>query len=61
MLSAEAPFFILKQLFPNIDNKYRKLFYRRQANMENDRKRRDRLYIIAEILNIAKGGSLKTD
>jgi predicted transcriptional regulator len=28
--------------------------------MENDRKRRDRLYIIAEILNIAKGGSLKT-
>ncbi len=28
--------------------------------MENDRKRRDRLYIISEILNIAKGGSLKT-
>ena len=28
--------------------------------MENERKRRDRLYIIAEILNIAKGGSLKT-
>jgi len=28
--------------------------------LENDRKRRDRLYIIAEILNIAKGGSLKT-
>ena len=28
--------------------------------MENGRKRRDRLYIIAEILNIAKGGSLKT-
>jgi predicted transcriptional regulator len=28
--------------------------------MENDRKRRDRLFIIAEILNIAKGGSLKT-
>jgi predicted transcriptional regulator len=28
--------------------------------MENDRKRRDRLYIIAEILTIAKGGSLKT-
>ena len=28
--------------------------------MEIDRKRRDRLYIIAEILNIAKGGSLKT-
>ena len=28
--------------------------------MENQHKRRDRLYIIAEILNIAKGGSLKT-
>lgn len=28
--------------------------------MENGRKRRDRLYIMAEILNIAKGGSLKT-
>jgi predicted transcriptional regulator len=28
--------------------------------MQNNRKRRDRLYIIAEILNIAKGGSLKT-
>ena len=28
--------------------------------METNRKRRDRLFIIAEILNIAKGGSLKT-
>ena len=28
--------------------------------MENERKRRDRLYIIAEILDIAKYGSLKT-
>ncbi|PVX27257.1 MAG: transcriptional regulator [Candidatus Bathyarchaeum sp.] len=28
--------------------------------MEFDRKRRDRLFIMAEILNIAKGGSLKT-
>ena len=28
--------------------------------MGNERKRRDRLYILAEILNIAKGGSLKT-
>jgi len=28
--------------------------------MQNNRKRRDRLYIIAEILNITKGGSLKT-
>ena len=28
--------------------------------MENERKRRNRLYIIAEILTIAKEGSLKT-
>ena len=28
--------------------------------MESNRKRRDRLFIIAEILTIAKGGSLKT-
>jgi predicted transcriptional regulator len=28
--------------------------------LENKRKRRDRLYIISEILTIAKGGSLKT-
>ena len=28
--------------------------------MENDQKRRDRLYIIAEILKIAEDGSLKT-
>jgi len=28
--------------------------------LENGRKRRDRLYIIAEILTIAKDGSLKT-
>ncbi|UCC58361.1 MAG: hypothetical protein JSW14_00040 [Candidatus Bathyarchaeum sp.] len=28
--------------------------------METERKRRDRLYIIAEILNIAEDGSLKT-
>ncbi len=28
--------------------------------MENERKRRDRLYIIAEILDIANDGSLKT-
>ena len=28
--------------------------------MENQHKRRDRLYIIADILEIAKGGSLKT-
>ena len=29
-------------------------------NWENPRKRRDRLYILAEILDIAKEGSLKT-
>ena len=28
--------------------------------MENERKRRDRLYIIAEVLKIARDGSLKT-
>ena len=32
----------------------------RLSNLEKERKRRDRLYIIAEILTIAKGGSLKT-
>jgi predicted transcriptional regulator len=32
----------------------------RFSNLENERKRRDRLYIIAEILGIAKSGSLKT-
>ena len=32
----------------------------RFSNLEKERKRRDRLYIIAEILIIAKGGSLKT-
>ncbi len=30
------------------------------SKMGNERKRRDRLFILAEILNIAKGGSLKT-
>jgi predicted transcriptional regulator len=43
----------------NIDNISRK-HLERFSEMENERKRRDRLYIIAEILNIAKGGSLKT-
>jgi len=32
----------------------------RLSNLENERKRRGRLYIIAEILTIAKGGCLKT-
>jgi predicted transcriptional regulator len=32
----------------------------RLTNLENERKRRDRLYIIAEILTISKGGCLKT-
>jgi predicted transcriptional regulator len=30
------------------------------SKMGNERKRRDRLFILAEILKIAKGGSLKT-
>jgi len=42
-----------------IDLKSRKNLERR-SNLENGRKRRDRLYIIAEILTIAKDGSLKT-
>jgi len=42
-----------------IDVKYRKKL-ERFSNLEKERKRRDRLYIIAEILTIAKGGCLKT-
>jgi len=42
-----------------IDLKSRKTL-ERPSNLENERKRRDRLYIIAEILTIAKGGCLKT-
>ena len=30
------------------------------SNLEKERKRRDRLYIISEILTITKGGCLKT-
>ena len=30
------------------------------SNLEKERKRRDRLYIISEILTLAKGGCLKT-
>jgi predicted transcriptional regulator len=42
-----------------IDLKSRKKLGR-LSNLENERKRRNRLYIIAEILTIAKEGSLKT-
>jgi predicted transcriptional regulator len=42
-----------------IDVEYRKKL-ERLSNLEKERKRRDRLYIIAEILTIAKGGCLKT-
>jgi predicted transcriptional regulator len=42
-----------------IDLKSRKKL-ERLSNLENERKRRDRLYIIAEILTIAKDGCLKT-
>jgi predicted transcriptional regulator len=42
-----------------IDLKSRKKL-ERLSKMENERKRRNRLYIIAEILTIAKEGSLKT-
>jgi predicted transcriptional regulator len=42
-----------------IDLKSRKNL-ERLSNLENERKRRDRLYIIAEILTIVKDGCLKT-
>ena len=42
-----------------IDVEYRKEL-ERLSNLEKERKRRDRLYIISEILTIAKGGCLKT-
>jgi len=42
-----------------IDIEYRKKL-ERFSNLEKERKRRDRLYIISEILTIAKGGCLKT-
>jgi predicted transcriptional regulator len=42
-----------------IDIKSRKKL-ERLVNLENERKRRNRVYIIAEILTIAKEGSLKT-
>jgi predicted transcriptional regulator len=42
-----------------IDLKSRKNL-ERLSSLENERKRRDRLYIIADILTISKGGCLKT-
>lgn len=42
-----------------IDLKSRKKL-ERLSNLENEHKRRNRIYIIAEILTIAKEGSLKT-
>ena len=43
----------------NIDERYRKNF-ESVTILETKQKRRDRLYIIAEILTIAKDGCLKT-
>ena len=51
-------FYVSKLTF-TIDNKYRKTL-KRFSSLENYRKRRDRLYIIAEILTIARDGCLKT-
>jgi len=49
---------VLKFTF-SIDEVYRKNL-ERFCTLENERKRRDRLYIIAEVLKIARDGSLKT-
>ena len=43
----------------SIDETYRAEL-KRLSNLENDHKRRDRLFIIAEILKIAQDGCLKT-
>jgi predicted transcriptional regulator len=51
--------FYASKFTSTIDLKSRKNL-ERLTNLENNRKRRDRLYIIAEILNITKDGSLKT-
>ena len=51
-------FYVAKFTF-TIDNKYRKTL-KRFSKLESYRKRRDRLYIIAQILTIAKDGCLKT-
>jgi predicted transcriptional regulator len=45
--------------FFSIDETYRAEL-KRLSNLDTEHKRRDRLYIIAEILKIAQDGSLKT-
>jgi predicted transcriptional regulator len=42
-----------------IDNRYR-INLKSVSNLENGKRRRDRLYIIAQILEISKSGCLKT-
>ena len=42
-----------------IDKRYR-INLKRVSNLENEQKRRDRLHIIAQILEISKSGCLKT-
>jgi predicted transcriptional regulator len=51
--------FLTPKFTSNIDQVYRKKL-ERFVVLENEHKRRDRLYIIAEILKIAEEGSLKT-
>lgn len=51
--------FYVSEFTSTIDLKSRKNL-ERLSNLENERKRRNRLYIIAEILTVAKEGSLKT-
>jgi predicted transcriptional regulator len=51
--------FICLAFSSNIDINSRKNL-ERLSNVENERKRRNRIYIIADILTIAKEGSLKT-
>jgi len=51
--------FYVSEFTSIIDLKSRKNL-ERLSNMETERKRRNRLYIIAEILTVAKEGSLKT-
>jgi predicted transcriptional regulator len=51
--------FLGLKLTSNIDETCRRNL-ERFCNLENQHKRRDRLYIIAEILKIAREGSLKT-
>jgi len=58
MYTSEAHLLFVHVSF-NLDKYYRKNL-ERLSNMENNHKRRDRLYIIAEILTISKSGCLKT-